>query len=106
MKDIENLLNIGVSRVIIGTKAVQDSNFVKEAVKNFGSEKIVVGVDAKNGMVAIEGWIATFKSTQFSYSAFPIIAPCTLISYKFSKSFIQDTPPEAKRQQSVLEKRN
>ncbi|MCI9052083.1 MAG: 1-(5-phosphoribosyl)-5-[(5-phosphoribosylamino)methylideneamino]imidazole-4-carboxamide isomerase [Lachnospiraceae bacterium] len=56
MKDIENLLNIGVSRVIIGTKAVQDSNFVKEAVKNFGSEKIVVGVDAKNGMVAIEGW--------------------------------------------------
>lgn len=56
MKDIETILNFGVTRVILGTKAVQDPVFVKEAVRNFGSEKIVVGVDAKNGMVAIEGW--------------------------------------------------
>lgn len=56
MKDIEILLKMGVFRVIIGTKAVQDAGFVKEAIKNFGAEKIVVGVDAKNGMVAIEGW--------------------------------------------------
>lgn len=56
MKDIETVLDLGVSRVIIGTKAVQDPMFVKEAVDNFGSDKIVVGVDAKNGMVAIEGW--------------------------------------------------
>lgn len=56
VKDIETLLNMGISRVIIGTKAVQDPAFVKEVVTNFGSDKIVVGVDAKNGMVAIEGW--------------------------------------------------
>lgn len=56
MKDIETVLGFGISRVIIGTKAVQDPMFVKEAVDNFGSDKIVVGVDAKNGMVAIEGW--------------------------------------------------
>lgn len=56
MKDIETALNFGINRVIIGTKAVQEPMFVKEAVSNFGSDKIVVGVDAKNGMVAIEGW--------------------------------------------------
>lgn len=56
MKDIETILGFGVSRVIIGTKAVQDPMFVKEAIDNFGADKIVVGVDAKNGMVAIEGW--------------------------------------------------
>lgn len=56
MKDIETVLNYGVTRVIIGTKAVQDPIFVKEAVHNFGSDRIVVGVDAKNGLVAIEGW--------------------------------------------------
>lgn len=56
MKDIETVLGFGVSRVIIGTKAVQDPMFVKEAIDNFGADKIVVGVDAKNGMVAIEGW--------------------------------------------------
>lgn len=56
IKDIENKLNLGVERVIIGTKAVEDPSFVKEAIKNFGAEHIAVGIDAKNGMVAIEGW--------------------------------------------------
>lgn len=56
MKDIETILGYGVTRVILGTKAVQDPIFVKEAVENFGADKIVVGVDARNGMVAIEGW--------------------------------------------------
>ena len=56
MEDIERVLSYGVNRVIIGTKAVKDPSFVEEAVKKFGADKIVVGVDAKNGMVAIEGW--------------------------------------------------
>lgn len=55
-KDIENKLALGVERVIIGTKAVKDPNFVSEAISTFGSERIVVGIDAKDGMVAIEGW--------------------------------------------------
>lgn len=50
------MLNLGVARVIIGTKAVQNPEFIKELVEEFGPEKIVVGVDAKDGMVAIEGW--------------------------------------------------
>lgn len=54
--DIENLLNLGVARVVIGTKAAENPTFVKEAVNTFGSDKILAGIDAKNGMVAIEGW--------------------------------------------------
>ena len=56
MQDIEHRLNLGVSRVILGTKAVESPNFVKEAIERFGADKIVVGIDAKDGMVAIKGW--------------------------------------------------
>ena len=49
-------LNMGISRVIIGTKAVENPAFVKEMVQNFGAERIVVGIDARNGYVAVEGW--------------------------------------------------
>ena len=56
MQDIEHRLNLGVTRVILGTKAVESPDFVKEAVEKFGADKIVVGIDAKDGMVAIKGW--------------------------------------------------
>lgn len=56
IKDIENKLALGVERVIIGTKAVKDPGFIKEAVATFDSRRIVIGIDAKDGMVAIEGW--------------------------------------------------
>lgn len=56
IQDIEHRLNLGVYRVILGTKAVESPNFVKEAVETFGADKIVVGIDAKDGMVAIKGW--------------------------------------------------
>ncbi len=55
MEDIEDRINAGASRVIIGTAAVKNPELVKEAVKKFG-DKIAVGVDAKNGMAAISGW--------------------------------------------------
>jgi phosphoribosylformimino-5-aminoimidazole carboxamide ribotide isomerase len=54
--DIESKLDLGVERVIIGTKAVKDPAFIKEAITTFGSKRIVIGIDAKDGMVAIEGW--------------------------------------------------
>lgn len=56
MQDIEHRLSLGVTRVILGTKAVENPEFVKEAVERFGADKIVVGIDAKDGMVAIKGW--------------------------------------------------
>lgn len=67
MEDIEAKLECGISRVIIGTKAVSDADFVKKAVEKYG-DKIVIGIDAKDGMVAIEGWEKTsdFKAVEFA----------------------------------------
>ncbi len=56
IKDIEHKLSLGVERIILGTKAANDPGFVKEALSIFGPDKIVVGIDAKDGMVATEGW--------------------------------------------------
>lgn len=56
LDNIKETLELGVDRVIIGTRACEDPDFVKEAVDRFGADKIVVGIDAKNGYVAIKGW--------------------------------------------------
>ena len=53
---VKKYLNIGVNRVILGTAAVNDKEFLKNAVQTFG-DKIAVGVDVSNGFVAIKGWI-------------------------------------------------
>ncbi len=55
MEDIEDLLSHGISRVILGTVAVQNPDFVAQATKEYG-EKIAVGIDAKDGFAAISGW--------------------------------------------------
>lgn len=52
---IEKYVQAGVNRVILGTSAVTDPNFLRSAVENFG-DKIAVGVDIKDGYVAIKGW--------------------------------------------------
>lgn len=53
---IESMLSLGAARVIIGTKAVENPEFIRDMVKKFGQDRIVAGVDAKDGMVAVEGW--------------------------------------------------
>ena len=55
METVQTYLSAGVDRVILGTAAVNDEAFLKEAVKRYG-EKIAVGVDIKEGFVAIKGW--------------------------------------------------
>ncbi len=55
METIEGYLDAGVNWCIIGTQAVRDPDFVKQACKNF-PDHIIVGLDAKKGMVAVEGW--------------------------------------------------
>ncbi len=56
MADVEEKLAAGVSRVIIGTAAVKDPEFLRQAIETYGPDRIVAGIDAKNGMVALEGW--------------------------------------------------
>jgi phosphoribosylformimino-5-aminoimidazole carboxamide ribotide isomerase len=58
---IEKYLQAGVSRVIIGSEAVYRPEFVKDVCKRFPG-KIVVGIDARNGMVAVEGWSRTSET--------------------------------------------
>ncbi len=59
IETIAEYLDMGISRVILGSAALKNPALVKEAVSKFGSEKIVVGIDAKNGFVATEGWLET-----------------------------------------------
>jgi phosphoribosylformimino-5-aminoimidazole carboxamide ribotide isomerase len=56
LKNIETVLEMGVARVILGSVAVKNPALVKEACREFGSEAIVAGIDAKDGIVAVEGW--------------------------------------------------
>lgn len=57
-KRIEDYLSLGVNRVILGTVAVRNFKFVEESVKKYG-DKIAVGVDARDGKVAVSGWLET-----------------------------------------------
>lgn len=56
MEDIAFYLSSGISRVILGSVALKDPALVRAAVQKYG-EKIAVGIDAKNGFVAAEGWV-------------------------------------------------
>jgi phosphoribosylformimino-5-aminoimidazole carboxamide ribotide isomerase len=56
---IERALGAGISRVVIGTRAAAGDDFVARAVARFGGEKIAVGIDARDGMVAVKGWTET-----------------------------------------------
>ncbi len=58
METVETYLSLGVGRVILGTAAVTDRDFLRRALDRYG-EKIAVGVDLKNGNVAIHGWTET-----------------------------------------------
>jgi len=53
---IVQALDLGVSRVVLGTIAVEQPDVVAEAVKKFGAEKIAVGIDARDGLVRVRGW--------------------------------------------------
>ncbi len=59
IETISEYLDMGISRVILGSAALKDPDLVKSSVEKFGSEKIVVGIDAKNSFVATEGWLET-----------------------------------------------
>ncbi|WP_085521322.1 1-(5-phosphoribosyl)-5-[(5-phosphoribosylamino)methylideneamino]imidazole-4-carboxamide isomerase [Tuberibacillus sp. Marseille-P3662] len=55
---IKAYLEAGVDRIILGSAAISDQSFVKSMVKKYG-EQIAIGIDAKEGMVAVEGWLET-----------------------------------------------
>ena len=68
MDTVDTYLNAGVDRVILGTAAVTDPEFLKAALAKYG-EKIAVGVDLKDGYVAIKGWTETSDLTADAFFA-------------------------------------
>ena len=85
MDTVNAYLNIGVDRVILGTAAVTNEKFLIEAVKTY-REKIAVGVDIKDGMVAIKGWIEKSETDAFSFcEKLQKIGVKTIISTDISK---------------------
>ena len=57
-EDIHRLIEINVSRIIIGTRAIEDRAFFKEVVERYG-DRIALSLDCSNGMVAQRGWVST-----------------------------------------------
>jgi phosphoribosylformimino-5-aminoimidazole carboxamide ribotide isomerase len=53
---VERALTLGVSRVVIGTLAIEQPQFVAFAIREFGADKIAVGIDARDGYVRVRGW--------------------------------------------------
>jgi len=70
MEVIRQYLSYGVSRVILGTSAIDDLSFVTEAVKTFTSQ-VAISLDARNGLLATEGWTET--STTKAVDILPIL---------------------------------
>ncbi len=58
-EDIRYYLDNGVSRVIIGSLAIREPELVVSFIKEFGADRIVIGIDAKDGLAATEGWTET-----------------------------------------------
>ena len=54
-EDIQKYIDVGVEKVILGSAAIKDKNFLKEACQKF-SNKIALGLDAKNGKLSVSGW--------------------------------------------------
>lgn len=66
METVEKYLGAGVDRVILGTAAVENQDFLKAAVNKYG-DKIAVGVDIKDGFVAVKGWTEASSYSCFDF---------------------------------------
>ncbi|MBR0541563.1 MAG: 1-(5-phosphoribosyl)-5-[Clostridia bacterium] len=66
METVDKYISAGLDRVILGTSAVEDEAFLKNAVNKYG-EKIAVGVDIKDGFVAVRGWLEKSEIDAFEF---------------------------------------
>lgn len=69
--NVSAAFSAGISRVILGTKACESVDYVREMCTEFGGDRIAVGIDAKEGMVAVKGWTETTgrKATELALAA-------------------------------------
>jgi phosphoribosylformimino-5-aminoimidazole carboxamide ribotide isomerase len=71
LENITTAFDVGVRRVILGTRACESLGFVREACSTFGGDRIAVGIDAKEGLVAVKGWTETtpIRATDLALNA-------------------------------------
>ena len=85
METVRAYLEAGVDRVILGTAAVTDPDFLKTALAEYG-ERIAVGVDIKDGKVAIKGWLETAEDDALTFCGkMQVLGVRTIISTDVSK---------------------
>ena len=101
---IRHWLDMGVERVVIGTKAVTDPNFLQDCLHSFQPENIAVGIDAKDGKVAVKGWIEAvdLSALEFAQSV-QEIGIHTIIYTDISRDGMM-TGPNFDAQREMLEK--
>lgn len=64
----EEYLNSGINRIIIGTKAIDNPDYLKNLINKFGADRIVVGLDIKNNQIATNGWVKTSDINYLEFS--------------------------------------
>lgn len=67
MEQLESFFSMGISRAILGTAAVKNPTFVRQAVQQYG-DKIAVGIDAKGGKVAVSGWLEVSQADAVAFA--------------------------------------
>ncbi|MFP4476738.1 MAG: 1-(5-phosphoribosyl)-5-[(5-phosphoribosylamino)methylideneamino]imidazole-4-carboxamide isomerase [Desulfatibacillaceae bacterium] len=80
MNTLERLLDMGVDRVIIGTEAFRNPEWVRRACQKH-PDRIILGIDAKNGMVAVEGWTETTRVPAAELAAMYQHVPVAAINF-------------------------
>lgn len=91
-QSIKTLLDLGADRVIVGTKAIDSPVWVDELCKKFPG-RIAVGIDAKNGKVAVKGWTSVCEWTAVAFAReIEKVSPCALIFTDISKDGMLQGP--------------
>ena len=94
METIDRYINAGVDRVILGTAAVTSEGFVERAVQKYG-EKIAVGIDIKDGFVAIKGWTETSSLEAFDFCKQIILISFFLLSCVYDRNSLTSSSIES-----------
>jgi len=89
---VKTLLELGINRVIIGTKAIDSPSWVSELCAAFPG-RIAIGIDAKNGKVAVKGWTAMSEWTTLAFAReIEKVSPCAFIFTDISKDGMLQGP--------------
>jgi len=67
LEDAEKLFDLGVDRIIVGTSALKDKDFLKLLLDKFGADRVLVSIDAKNEQVLVEGWLEDGNKGLFEF---------------------------------------